>query len=362
MKKIIALLLALIMVFGLVACGTPAADESKAPEASNAPEASKAPEASEPPVADEPKTVAFVGFGPGDFFDMLADTYITTMEGEGWEALYTSGNFDPPTQISAAENYIAMGVDVLVIWSVAPEAMAGVIDSAMAQGIKVIAFVAETEKYDATMLSLDDVLAGYCAKLAAKWLDETYADAPDGSVEVAVFSCRAAETGVVQADVLLKMAEYSTKVGNVIEIECEDETPATGMTKMENLYTTNPDIKLFLSAHNGLAQGISNFYTGINSPVTDYSDMGIFCINGDTAVYDMIKASVEGTNPLRGTVMTGGVQDTANELRDVILGLMDGTYETGYKRYSGTLFVYDETIDEFLSTGTVTTVTNADFD
>lgn len=346
MKKIIALLLTLVMVLSLAACGqkAPAADEG-----ADAP-------------ADEPKTVAFVGFGPGDFFDMLANTYIETMKAEGWNAEYTSGNFDPPTQIAAAENYIAMGVDVLVIWSVAPEAMGGVIDQAMAAGIKVIAFVAQTEKFDVVMLSDDAELASSCAKLAAKWVDEAYADAADGSLDVAVFSCRAAQTGVVQADVLLKMAEYSTKIGNVMEVECEDETPATGLTKMENLYTTNPEIKLFLSAHNGLAQGISNFYTGINSPVTDYSDMGIFCVNGDTAVYDMIKASVNDENPLRGTVMTGGVQDTANELRDMIVGITDGTVPTGHVQMAGTLFVYADTIDEFISTGTVTSVTNADFE
>ena len=344
MKKIIALLLTLVMVLSLAACGqqAPADDGADAP-------------------ADEPKTVAFVGFGPGDFFDMLANTYIETMKAEGWNAEYTSGNFDPPTQIAAAENYIAMGVDVLVIWSVAPEAMSGVIDQAMAAGIKVIAFVAPTEKYDVVMVSEDAAMAQACAKLAAKWVDEAYADAADGSLDVAVFSCRAAETGVVQADVLLTMAEYSTKIGTVTEIECEDETPATGLTKMENLYTTNPEIKLFLSAHNGLAQGISNFYTGINSPVTDYSDMGIFCINGDTAVYDMIKASTEGTNPLRGTVMTGSVQDTANELRDMVVGIVDGTVTPGHVQKAGTLFVYADTIDEFLSTGTVTSVTNADF-
>ena len=363
MKKIIALLLALIMVFALVACGntdTPSTPDTPSSDTPSTP-STDAPSTPDTP-ADEPKTVAFVGFGPGDFFDMLANTYIATMEAEGWKAEYTSGNFDPPTQISACENYIAMGVDVLVVWSVAPEAMAGVIDQAMAQGIKVIAFVAKTDKYDVVMLSDDAALAGYCAKLAAKWIDETYANAPDGSLDVAVFTCRAAETGVVQGDVLLKMAEYSSKIGNVIEVECEDETPATGLTKMENLYTTNPEIKLFLSAHNGLAQGISNFFTGINSPVTDYSDMGIFCINGDTAVYDMIKASVNGENPLRGTVMTGGVQDTANELRDMIVGITNGTIPAGHIQMAGTLFVDADTIDEFLSTGTVTSVTNADFD
>ncbi len=368
MKKVIALLLALVMVFALVACGgngntntnagTPDNTNSGTPDNTN----SGTPETPDNTPADEKKTVAFVGFGPGDFFDMLANTYIETMNAQGWEALYTSGNFDPPTQIQAAENYIAMGVDVLAIWSVAPEAMNSVIESAMAQGIKVIAFVAPTEKYDAVMVSEDSEMAAFCAKLAAKWVDETYADAPDGSLDVAVFTCRTAETGVVQGDVLLTMAQYSKKIGNVTEIQCEDETPATGLTKMENLYTTNPEIKLFLSAHNGLAQGISNFFTGINSPVTDYSDMGIFCINGDTAVYDMIKASTEGKNPLRGTVMTGSVQDTANEFAYVINGLYDGTLPSGHVQKAGAMFVYADTIDEFLSTGTVTSVTNADFE
>lgn len=362
MKKIIALLLALIMVFALVACGssnTPSTPSNPSTPAPSNPTTSNPP-ASQP--AEEPKTVAFVGFGPGDFFDMLANTYIATMEAEGWNAEYTSGMFDPPTQIAAAENYIAMGVDVLVIWSVAPEAMAGVIDQAMAQGIKVIAFVAPTAKYDVVMVSRDEDMADYCAKLAAKWVDEAYANAADGSLSTAVFTCRAAETGVKQGDVLLTIAKYSSKIGNVIEIECEDEQASTGMTKMENLYITNPEIKLFLSAHNGLAQGIANYFTGINSPVTDYSDMGIFCINGDTAVYDMIKASTEGKNPLRGTVMTGSVQDTANELRDMIVGITNGTIPVGHEQVGGATFVFADTIDEFLETGTVKSVTSADFE
>ena len=363
MKKIIALLLALIMVFALVACGNSGSQQTgaPAPTGSTAPAPSGSTEPA-PSTPAEPKTVAFVGFGPGDFFDMLANTYIATMEAEGWKAEYTSGMFDPPTQIAAAENYIAMGVDVLVIWSVAPEAMAGVIDQAMAQGIKVIAFVAPTEKYDVVMVSRDEDMADYCCKLAAKWVDEAYANAADGSLATAVFTCRAAETGVKQGDVLLKIAQYSKKIGTVTEIECEDEQASTGLTKMENLYTTNPEIKLFLSAHNGLAQGIANFFTGINSPVTDYSDMGIFCVNGDTTTYDLIKKSINDEAPLRGTVMTGGVDDTANELAQMITGIVDGTVKTGHVQMAGTMFIYDETVDEYLKNGTVTSVTNADFD
>lgn len=364
MKKIIALLLALCMMFSLFACSSsnPPADNNPS-QNSSAPESTKPDEPSQPDSNGGGKKVGFVTFGlGGDFFQMLASAYEETMKGLGWDASYADGEFNPETQIKAAENYIAMGVDVLVIWSVAPEAMSGVIDQAMAKGIKVIAFVAQTEKYDAVMLSDDAKLAGSMAKLAAKWIDETYADAPDHSVPVAVFSCRTAETGVVQADVLLKIEDYSQKAKFAQEVQCADETAATGQSTAENLYTTNPEIKVFLTAHNGLGNGINGYFTGLSSPVTDYSDMGIFCINGDNATAESIKASVNDESPLRGTVMTGGVQDTANELRDVILGLTDGSIESGYVRYAGTLFVYGDTVDEYISTGTVTSVTDADFE
>lgn len=362
MKKIIALLLAIVMVFALAACGSSNTPGTASPNPGTSTPGTDTPSTGTPDTPAEPKKVGFVTIGDGDFFNMLANAYVEKMTALGWEASFESGKFDPATQITAAENYIAMGVDVLVMWAVAPEAINSVVDQAMERGIKFIAFVAETEHYDVVMKSDDAVLAAYGAKLAAQWIDEAYADAPDHSVPVAVLSCRAAQTGVLQADVLLKIADYSVKAGKVIEVECESESASLGMNVAENLYITNPEIKVFLSAHNGLAQGISNYYTGISSPVTDYSDMGIFCINGDTAVYDMIKASVTNENPLRGTVMTGSVDDTANELVDMITGLIDGTIPSGHVQMAGTLFIYDETIDEFLTTGTVTSVTNADFD
>ena len=364
MKKALALLLVLAMVFSLAACGntnansTTPADNTQAPGAGNTDAPGNPGDSAFDPTG---KKIGFVTFGPGEFFTLLADTYVETFEALGWEASYTDGEFNPETQISAAENYIAMGVDVLVIWAVVPEAMTGVVQQAMEKGIKVISFVAELPQYDVLMLSDDARLAGNLAKLAAQWIDETYADADDHSVPVAVLSCRAADTGVLQADVLLKIEEYSKKAKLAGEFEQSDETATTGQTAAENLYTTNPEIKVFLTPHNGLAGGVASFYTSMSSPVTDYSDMGIFCINGDESTAQSIKDSVGGKSPLRGTVMTGSVQDTANELLEYVTAIMDGSIDSGYVRYAGTLFVYDKTVDEYLSSGTVTSVTEEDF-
>ncbi len=377
MKKVFALLMALVMVFALCACGPadsgnpseqPSGAATEQPSESGG-EEQPSEQPSEPSEGPAPggdfdptgMKIGFVTFGPGEFFNALADTYVSTFEAEGWEASYTDGEFNPEAQIAAAENYIAMGVDVLVIWAVAPEAMSGVVQSAMDQGIKVVAFVGDLPQYNLRMRAEDADLASNLAKLAAKWIDETYADAPDHSVPVAVLSCRAADTGVIQADELLKIADYSTKAAEPTEFEQSDETATTGQTAAENLYTTNPEIKVFLSPHNGLANGINAFYTSMSSPVTDYSDMGIFCINGDNSTTDSIKDSTEGKSPLRGTVMTGSVQQTANEMLTYVTGLMDGTYEDGFVSDARLLFVYDETIDEYQSTGDVTSITAEDF-
>ncbi len=341
LKTILVCALCAVMVLSMVACG----------------------KKKEEPKTDEAGTAAFVTFGlGGDFFQMLADQFVKTFEGAGWTAKYEDGQFNPETQIAAAENYIAEGVDVLFIWSVAPEAMGGVVKSAMEKGIKVIAFVAQTEEYDACMLSDDAQLAIYLNKVCAKWLDEAYKDAPDHSVPVAVFSQRDADTGVLQADALLKVAEYSKKAATPIEIACTEESAAEGLAKAETLYASNPEIKVFLTAHNDLAKGINSYYTGLSSPNKEYKDMGIFCVNGDEEIGGYIKGSVNNETPFRGMVMTGGVEDTANEMLDVATGVMNGTYEKGYVRMANTVFVYGDTADEYLSTGTVTSVTNADFD
>ena len=108
--------------------------------------------------------------------------------------------------------------------------------------------------------------------------------------------------------------------------------------------------------------GVNNYFTGMSSPVTDYSDMGIFAINGDDAMANVIKTSANDESPLRGMVLTGSVKDTANEIRDVCVGLMDGSMESGTMKKAGTIFVNADTVEEYLSTGAVTSLTAEDFE
>ena len=178
---------------------------------------------------------------------------------------------------------------------------------------------------------------------------------------MAFSSCRTADTGVIQADEMLKVEEFSVKAKFAKEVECAEETMTTGQNAMENLYISNPEIKVFLTPHNALALGINSYFTGLSSPVSDYSDMAIFAVNGDNSSAEYIQASMKNESPFRGMVLTGSVNDTANEMLMVANGLMDGTLPVGHLQKAGTVFVYADTVEEYLTTGTVQSVTSADF-
>ena len=106
MKKIIALLLAVIMVLGLVACG--AKQEAAAPEAT--PEA--APEAA--PAKDKP-TIAFVPKVIGQAWWDYVQTGVEAWAKEtGYDVIYKGpAEVDAAAQVQIMTDLVNQGVDIL---------------------------------------------------------------------------------------------------------------------------------------------------------------------------------------------------------------------------------------------------------
>jgi hypothetical protein len=88
--------------------------------------------------------------------------------------------------------------------------------------------------------------------------------------------------------------------------------------------------------------------------------MGVFCVNGNEETGKLIKASADGETPFRGMVLTGGVQDTCNEIRDVVTGIYSGELPSGTVTNATTVFVNGEVADEYLESG-MTSITLEDF-
>ena len=145
MKKLIALLLALAMVFALVACAAkeePAPAEPEAPAAEEP--AAEEPAAEEPAPVEEPAEAALVGVSMP-----TKDLQRWNQDGANMEAKLKEAGYevdlqfaanDPSMQISQIENMIANGAKVVVISAIDGEALGTVLEQAKEAGVAVIAY------------------------------------------------------------------------------------------------------------------------------------------------------------------------------------------------------------------------------
>ena len=139
MKKLIALLLALVMVVGLVACG--AKQEAAAPAATEAAPAATeaATEAAAP--AEESKLIG-VAMPTKDLQRWVqdGDNMKAQLEAAGYTVDLQYAANDIPTQVSQLQNMIANGCEVLVIACIDGFSLGTVLAEAQAANIPVIAY------------------------------------------------------------------------------------------------------------------------------------------------------------------------------------------------------------------------------
>ena len=141
MKKLSALLLALVMIVGLVACG--AKEEAAAPAATEAAPAATeaATEAAPEAPADEAKLIG-VAMPTKDLQRWVqdGDNMKSQLEAAGYTVDLQYAANDIPTQVSQLQNMIANGCEVLVIASIDGSALGTVLEEAKAANIPVIAY------------------------------------------------------------------------------------------------------------------------------------------------------------------------------------------------------------------------------
>ena len=148
MKKLIALLLALVMVIGLVACGAkedaPAAD---APAANDAP-AADAPAADDAPAAAEKPVIAFVPKVIGQaWWDYVGEGVAAWAEANAdkAEVIYKGpAEVDAAAQVQIMTDLVNQGVDALLFSPNDPNACEEICKQAMEAGIIVISTEAAT--------------------------------------------------------------------------------------------------------------------------------------------------------------------------------------------------------------------------
>ena len=138
MKKLIALLLAVVLVVGLTACATAA----PAPAAAEEPAAAAAPAATEAPAAPATLKVGIVNNPPSESgyrAANVADMEKVFSEENGYE-VSTFYSLKNDEQLNAAAQFITDGVDYLLISAAATDGWDTVLANAKEAGVKVFLF------------------------------------------------------------------------------------------------------------------------------------------------------------------------------------------------------------------------------
>lgn len=344
MKKLTIFLLIGLMAL-MSACST--TTQTPAP-ATTAPEAT-APEAAAPaakpilvvslPALDNPLMLAFQ--------DAFKNTF-----GADFDVQVSSADGNANTQGTQIENYSAMKPEFLFVMAVEPTSLVPKLEAAREAGVKVLFAGGDPGSEDAydSVMKMNQFLSGeYAALMAKQWIDKTYPDAAPGSVETAIFESTLNPEAVQRSQGLKMISEpymkeatgaytdatgapISDADGNYLDGKSEAdrvENPAyspavnvvqtvqaemfqAGQTAMQNILTTNPNVKLVLAYAGdggmGASQAIMDEYAKGSgaSVVDDLNKVAIFSVGMIGAEGPAVADSSTGKGVFRGTIRFGG--------------------------------------------------------
>ncbi len=251
MKRILALLLAAMMIFSLIGCGAQESTVDPEPEPEPKPQA-EAPEVEEPePPADDDKIVVgmsmidytnpgFIGIKTGA--DEAAEDYNIELIWKGCE-----GNLD--TQIDVIRGFIQQKVDVIMIDSVDVNGLVAVVNEATDAGIDVLAIgsaIPGEANYNAVYPDYVD------SKFAARMIGNMYED-KEGTVGLIVGSPGNLVSDNRQRGFEDGLAEFPN-LKCVTGLGQWDVT--TSMTVAEDIIRSNEDLLHLHVIQDGMSYGV----------------------------------------------------------------------------------------------------------
>jgi len=336
-KKFLGVLSIFLMTaFILAACqpAAPVATEAAAPVA---------PAATEAPAQPAGKPVLAVALPALDNPLMLGfkDAF-TKAFGEKYDVQVASADGNPNNQATQVENFTAMKPAFLFAMPAEATSLVPKLIDTRNAGTKVLVAggdPGDENAYDSVMM-MNQYLSGmYEAYMAKQWVDATYPDAADGSIETAILEstlnteAQNRTTGMKMiAEPYLKnvKGEFIDAKGNVVTADADKvpnpaysskvkvvaDTQAemfqAGQTAMQNILTTNPNVKLVLAYAGdggmGASQAMLDEYAkgpGV-SVIDDLNKVAVFGIGMIGAEGPAVLDSATNKSLFRGTIRFGG--------------------------------------------------------
>ncbi len=261
--------------------------------------------------------------------------------GADYDVQVSSADGNANTQATQIENYTSMLPEFLFVMAVEPTSLVPKLIAAREAGAQVLfagGDPGDENAYDAVM-KMNQFLSGeYAALMAKQWVDKNYPDAEPGSIETAIFELTLNPEAVARSQGLKMISEpylkneqgeYIDATGAVVAEADRVENPAyspavkvvqtvqaemfqAGQTAMQNILTTNPNVKLVIAYAGdggmGASQAIMDEYakgTGV-SVIDDLAKVAVFSVGMIGAEGPAVADSSTGKGVFRGTIRFGG--------------------------------------------------------
>ena len=259
MKKLVAMMLAALMILGLAACGEQPEQTTNSPTASTAGTESSTttPAASE---SENKKLLIGVNMGSIDqsYYNYLRMGLEEELNADTTELYVTYHEWSVDTQIRQVEDFITMGCDLIVVVCADPEGVLPALTAAKEAGVPVIEMDCKSNypEYSIAQFISDDYDCGYqCGKAIAE------AMGGEGVVQSYVI------TNTINSQLRLKgfseaIAEYPG-IDNVYNAT-EKFDAVTAQTVLENMLIAHPETKGLFCSNDKIASAAVNFFKANN--------------------------------------------------------------------------------------------------
>lgn len=234
-------------------------------------------------------------------------------ESQGAKMLYVACDSNVSKQIMQVENFVARGMDVIIVHPADPTGIEGACKEAMARGVKVIAWDDDLENADVRWLIDNHDLGYLVGKQAAAFIKERHA----GKAEVAILNYPQLPVLLARGngirDAITELAPDATIVAETSAIN-----PEEGITKMETIFQSHPNVKVVACIGGGGSVG-ANEAAKAAGKATD--DFGIFAVDATKPELQAIK---NGEAVRMSVIVTGTDEDVASTVYGFVAKLAAG--------------------------------------
>ena len=243
-----------------------------------------------------------------EFFSDLDNKIHTRLEAAGYEVITVSCEGNAATQVSDLENLITMDCEAIFFFAVDPDALTDVCKKGREAGIKMYGIACTIDDKDAydKIINTDQYAAGLAdAELAAEWIDKTFPDAEDGTIEVAVIGLTGSVDGNNRTEGEKKITELTSKAKLVEYYDLTGVTDSNIKTQeyAEMMQGQYPNLKCIIAYGCDSALGANEVY--MRDAELNRDEFAIFGVDTSEAIYNQIKASMTNDSLIRGTVSLG---------------------------------------------------------